>query len=135
MCLKVDGDVQDRFLKKLEREGEVTCYKVVRKHVSGQFTTPYRSTSVYLNRLFKAFLRPNEKKFMQKSKYVTGNSIFKGIHVYLTRADARDHARHSSILKIVKVKCKKENFVAAGMFSHRKSAVFTEVFVTDEVVR
>lgn len=126
MCLRVNEIVQDKMLKRFEKSDEIVCYKVLTK-TGDYYNTPFRGTPVTLGEVLKSDARSNGKK-----RHKAGSRIIKGIHVYLTRKGARVGKARDDI--IVKIKCKKEDFIAAGYFGGDKSAVFKKVFVTKERV-
>lgn len=131
MCLHINSSIAEQVKKRLEEDGEIIGYKFVtkNKHQTVYQGTYYnKSTTVCSDRLSSA-LTNQEKNY---------GVIHRGIHVFLDEKSAARHMKafvRPSPCKVIKVLCKKEDFVAAGTFDGMlecENTVFMKVSVLDE---
>lgn len=141
MCLIVNLEKTNRFLKKNEGNTTIVVYKTILKKRNTYKTLNVRE-NIYLNSIHK----PSEyDPLIVKQHLKTGDKIHEGgIHVFLTLDRALEEIRYCPLvlvlnftpsirLHICVVKCtaKTSNLLALGM--EEDTACFNEVFITDEL--
>lgn len=121
MCLSViraEGLLKE-LEKKADKNGNVVCYKVL----NDDLTSIYQYTQYEYNKVTKSDRK--SKKLDEFERY----SVDRGIHVILTRSQARKIAKEEHG-KVFKVQCNLKDLVAIGIwpdYFQCKSAVFMQV--------
>lgn len=115
MCLTVDKKYKKYIEQKLNKNGYIIAYKILR-YSEGVLKSPFRhieqmDTAIISNRTMLDY-NDNNNEF-----------IYRGIHVYTNKA-----AIEKCYRIISPVICYKEDFVSAGHFGDYRSAVFYKVY-------
>ena len=126
MCLAYDKEVDDRTRARLDEKGFIWGYKVVNRYPT--FQSGWMVESLYFRYEWKIGINYSDRRFPgivireRDSGYIN-----KGFHFFLTRRAAKGESGYNTSHNIVmKVKCYKKDFVAAGFFGPKHSAVFTQ---------
>lgn len=127
MCLWYNEKIDSETEKRLSKNGKILAWKVLeRSSDKTQLQSPYWYTK------YKAGWNTSniQRKETRLAKNQIRGGIHKGIHVYLQREEAETSADClSDDTRVVPVICHKKDFVAAGWFSSRESAVFRKVWM------
>jgi len=129
MCQYNDIQISAELNRTLQKEGFIYAYKVVCKHLLITPRHPCVLGSMYYSHRWKIGTNisesysPTYKEVPQLPK-----STAHGFHVYLDKP----YWYIPPANRVIKVKCKKEDFVSAGIFNSTKTAVFNAVELSKE---
>lgn len=120
MCLNYS---QEATTALQQGEWPIKAYKFLKWDFHGHFLSPYQSCFEW---------QAGINKSDRGTELELGTEISRGIHVFLVREQAERSLYCDQV--VVEVVCQEDHFVAAGSDNGTdvRSAVFTEVFITDE---
>lgn len=124
MCLFFDQQTTNTIKKKLDNSPFIWCYKMI--YFDGvRSYAPHRG-----NRINAGWYRADS--FPLRSEYDQGSSLYEGIHIYLTKKEALMATKLASGRYVIKVKCFKKDFLAAGStyeYGRKNCAIFKKIWI------
>lgn len=137
MCMIINHEATKRLREQLDEEGFIWCYKVVVKNRQLRTLNGYyQLESPFQGDVWRSGVRQSTRHSTRlKPKEQSRNIVLLGFHLFLAREGAEAYMPDGRT-EIIKVKCRKSDFVRAGTFSvynpelsHYGVAVFTKVEV------
>lgn len=145
MCQHNRYYISEKVFKKLSKTGEAVFWKLIKynkdkKRWTGPFYEGYRYKP-YKNTMHRLDKRAYYvQRYKDNKDYIFLNERQDyGIHVFLTRAEARKWILgKSNFFKIIPVIGKLDDFVSAGVFSDdsvTRTAVFRTIYLRKEAIK
>src|SRR5687768_2572786 len=129
MCLYTNKEAVKKFLKDNKKVEFIYCYKRVQlgKLVWNGYTYVTNSSGLYgpYQSCYQYKAGWNKSNSKRRKPYTTNHSVGKGIHVYLTKRQAKSYTYGSEL--IIRVKCYLKDFL--GINGRNTHAVFSKVYI------